>query len=77
MLDQVKQAYVDGKIDAEKLEEDIGFVLSGGSFAGSYNSYITRQSEIDLDDYEPVVVDGATISYHRLRGGGPKWLKPS
>lgn len=41
-LELVKQAYVDGLIDVDKMEEDIKFILEGGYFAGSY----ARQFEI-------------------------------
>ena len=39
-LEQIKQAYVDGLVSVEKMEEDIQFVLEGGFFAGSYRNYV-------------------------------------
>lgn len=39
-VDEVKQAYVDGIIDINQLEEDVAFVLDGGTFAGSYVHYV-------------------------------------
>lgn len=44
-LSEVKQAYIDGLIDAGRLEEDVLFVLNGGYFAGGYAAQIRQLNQ--------------------------------